>query len=238
MPAPSRSTRALVACATVGALLASAGCQTLTEAGQVIGRSDLVNDLAARLDRSAELTYSIDYRLPESRSATIAQTPSPPRSAYLYPGGRLIITEEAITECRTRGGRETCTINPPPSPGAAPSSRYFTAPTEHGLVTPTLVISLLTAAALDAEAIIEQHDTTIAGRHATCVKVRQVEKAPASNFDACITTEGVLGSFSGVVHGTMIDIAMSHYRDTVDPEIFEVPKSAEIVDRRSSAREQ
>ncbi|HEY8532731.1 MAG TPA: hypothetical protein VIL44_02485 [Micromonospora sp.] len=235
MPAPSRSTRAVLACAAVGALLASAGCQALSDASQVIGRSDLVNDLAARLDRSSELTYSIDYRLPESRSATIAQTPQPQRSAYIYPGGRLIITEEAITECQTRGGRETCTIHPPPSPGARPPSSYFTRATEHGLVTPTLVISLLTAAALDAEAVIEQHDTTIAGRHATCVTVRQVEKAAASNFDTCITTEGVLGSFTGVVQGTSIDIAMSHYRDTVDPEIFEVPKGAEIVDRRTSA---
>lgn len=235
MPAPSRSIRALTACAAVGALLAGAGCQALDAAGQVMGRSDLVNDLAARLDHSTELTYSVDYQLPGARSASITQWPDPPRSAYVYPGGRLILTEEATTECRVDGDRETCTIKPPPSPNTRPAASLFSGPTEHGLVTPTLVIGLLTAAALDAEAVIEQHDTTIAGRHATCVRVRQVKNADASNFDACITTEGVLGSFTGVVQGEHIEIAMSHFRDSVAPDAFEVPSNARIVDRRPGA---
>lgn len=232
MPAPSNLTRALTVCIAAGALITGAGCQTLNDAGQVIGRADLVNDLAARLDRSGELTYSADYQLPDADTGTIAQSSKPPRSAYIFPGGRVIVTDKATTECRTAGATSTCTVTPPPSPGAKPPASVFAKAGKRGLVTPNVVIGLLTAAALDADAIIKQNDTTIAGRHATCVQVRQVKNAAASSFDACITTEGVLGSFTGVVDGQHVDIAISRYRDTVDATAFELPSGARIVDRR------
>ncbi|SDY74019.1 hypothetical protein SAMN05444365_103310 [Micromonospora pattaloongensis] len=235
MPAPSRLTRTLLLCAAAGTLIAGAGCQTLDDAGQVIGRADLVNDLAARLDHSGELTYAADYQLAGAATATIARTPQPPRSAYIYPGGRVIVTDEGTTECRGAGTGSTCTVTPPPSPGARPPATVFADAAQQGLVTPTVVIGLLTAAALDADAIIKQHDTTIAGRHATCVQVQQVKNAAASSFDACITTDGVLGSFAGVVGGKHVDIAMSRYRESVDAAAFEPPGDARIVDRRAGA---
>jgi hypothetical protein len=236
MPAPSRLTRAITAWTAAGVLITGAGCQTLDDAGRVIGRADLVNDLAARLDRSGELTYSAEYRLPGADNATIAQSPKPPRSAYIFPGGRLIVTANATTACRTAGAESTCTVAAPPSPGTKPAATAFATAGEHGLVTPTVVIGLLTAAALDADAIIEQKDTTIAGRHATCVQVRQVKNAAASSFDACITTEGVLGSFAGVVDGQRVDIAISRYRDSVDATAFDLPDGARVVDHRPGVK--
>ena len=234
MPAVATALRVLTGSIVV--VLLTAGCQTLDDAGRVIGRADLVNDLATRLDRSAELTYSAEYQLPGGRSASISQAQQPERAAYTYPAGRLTVTAEAITECDTSASPATCTRYPPPSPNAPPATALFARASANGLVTPPVVVGLLTAAALDAEAIIEQSDTTIAGRHATCVQVKQVSNAASANFDACITTDGVLGSFTGVVDGSQIEIAMSRYRDSVDSDAFELPPGAKMVDRRPDAK--
>jgi hypothetical protein len=217
---------------TMVIVLAATGCQTIDDASRVINRADLVNDLASRLDGSGELTYSADYQLPGGQAATITQAQTPLRSAYVYPGGKLTVTGDATADCRTASGATTCTLTAPPSPNNEPAVAVFSDANEHGLVPPTMVIGLLTAAALDADATIEQSDTTIAGRHATCVRVEKVQNAAASAFDACITTEGVLGSFSGVVNGTDVDIAMTRYRDAVDADAFALPTGAKIVDRR------
>lgn len=214
------------------AVLAVAGCQTLDDAGRVIGRADLVNELAARLDGAGERTYSADYQLPGGQSASIAQSQTPPRAAYTYPGGKLTVTADATTECVAAGTRHTCTLNPPPASTNKPTVAVFQSANARGLVTPPVVINLLTAAALDPNATVEQHDTTVAGRHATCVRVRQVTNAAAANFDTCITTEGVLGSFAGTVDGTEVDIALSRYRDTVESVAFDLPAGAGVVDRR------
>ncbi|HEY0696834.1 MAG TPA: hypothetical protein VGD43_03385 [Micromonospora sp.] len=214
------------------AVLLLGGCATLDDAGQVIGRADLVNDLAARLDRSGELTYSADYQLPAGRSATIAQAQQPTRTAYLYPGGKVTVTAEATTRCETTGPKPSCVLSPPPTPSSGPPASLLAGAREHGLVTPPLVIGLLTAAALDPDSVIEQNDTTVAGRHATCVRVEGVSGAAASDFDACVTTEGVLGSFTGVVDGTPLEISLTRYRDTVDNTAFDLPGDAGVVDHR------
>ena len=234
MPAVATTLRVLTG--SIVAVLLATGCETLDDAGRVIGRAALVNDLAARLDRSADLSYSADYQLPGGRSASIVQAQQPERTAYTYPGGQLTVTTGAIIDCDTSTAPAICTRYPPPSPNARPATALFSRANANGLVTPPVVVGLLTAAALDAEAVIEQSDTTIAGRHATCVQVKQVSNAPAADFDACITTDGVLGSFTGVVDGSPIEIAMSRYRDSVDSDAFELPSGAKLVDRRPDAQ--
>jgi hypothetical protein len=213
-------------------LLAVATLAGCGEAAQVMDRADLVNDLASRLDGSGELTYTAEYQLPGGRTATIAQAQSPLRAAYVYPDGRLTVTDEATADCRRAGATTTCTLTAAPAPNNEPAVAAFKDAGAHGLIAPTVVISLLTTASLDAAATIEQSNTTIAGRPATCVKVRGVRDAAASAFDACITIEGVLGSFSGVVDGSEVDIAMTRYRDQTDPDTFTLPAGAKIVDKR------
>lgn len=229
---PTVSTLLRVLTGSIVVVLASAGCQTLDDAGRVIGRADLVNELAARLDRAGELTYSADYQLPGGNTASIAQSQTPPRAAYTYPGGKLTVTAEATTECVAAGRRHTCTLTPPPTNTNKPAVAVFQGANARGLVTPPVVINLLTAAALDPNAIIEQHDTTVAGRHATCVRVRQVTNAPAPSFNTCITSEGVLGSFAGTVDGTGVDLALSRYRTVVDGAAFDLPAGARVADQR------
>ncbi|MGK5738379.1 hypothetical protein [Micromonospora sp. URMC 103] len=228
MPAASTTLRLLAV--SVIASLTVTGCQTLDDAGRTIGRADLVNDLAARLDRALELTYSADYQLPGGQTASISQAQDPARSAYSYPGGKLTVTADATTQCEATGARTVCTLAPPPTPGSKPSVAVFTEAKRRGLLTPPVVVGMLTAAALDPEAVIGQSDTTVAGHHATCVDVDR----SAGDFTACVTTEGVLGSFTGHVDGRPVELALNRYSETVDGAAFELPAGAGVVDRRTT----
>ncbi|KAB1935184.1 hypothetical protein F8271_22075 [Micromonospora sp. ALFpr18c] len=226
MPAASTTLRMLAV--SVIASLTVTGCQTFEDAGVAMERSDLVNDLAARLDRALELTYSADYQLPGGQTAAIVQAQGPARSSYTYPGGRLTVTPEAITRCTATGARTECTLVVPPTPAGKPTVALFTEANRQGLATPPVVVGLLTAAALDPQAAIKQTDTTVAGRHATCVEVQRAD----GDFTACITTEGVLGSFTGPVDGKPMELALSRYSETVQQDAFDPPAGANVVDRR------
>jgi hypothetical protein len=227
----ARWSRLLAAGAVV--LVVAGGCSDQT--GQGIARGDLVTDLATQLERSAALTYSAVYQLSGGATATMVQAQQPPRSAYLYPGGMVATTADAATECHRNGKILTCTMTTPPSSTGRPPATLLDGAGRHAMVTPAVVLTLLNAAALDTDAEINQHDTTIAGRHATCVEVRNVDDAAASSFTACITTEGVLGSFTGTVAGAPVDVAMTHYAETVDGGVFDPPATAKIIDRRPGA---
>ncbi|MEH1097645.1 hypothetical protein [Micromonospora sp. CPCC 205561] len=229
MPAASTTLRMLAV--SVIASLTVTGCQTLDDAGRAIGRSDLVNDLAARLDGALELTYSADYQLPGGQSASIAQTQDPVRSAYTWPGGKLTVTPEATARCETAAGRASCTLEAPPAANAKPTVTLFAEAKQRGLVTPPVVVGLLTAAALDPDAVIAQSDTTLAGRHATCVDV----KRSAEDFTACVTTEGALGRFTGRIDGRQVELTLNRYRETVDGTAFDLPPDAGVVDRRPAS---
>lgn len=209
-----------------------AGCSDLGGTGQQLTHGDLVSDLAAQLSRSAGLTYSASYRLAGGATATIVQAQRPTRSAYLYPGGKITVTAEATTECRTNAKPSTCTVNPPPTSATRPPVTVADGVGRQGMVLPDAVLALLSAAALDNDAAVTQHDTTIAGRHATCVQVENVDGAEASRFDACVTSEGVLGSFTGTVSGEPVDVAMTSFQETIDGAAFDPPTTAKLIDRR------
>ncbi|MFV2011960.1 MULTISPECIES: hypothetical protein [unclassified Micromonospora] len=232
MRATENRFRRAAAATAAGTLLLVAGCQTIADAGQTIEPADLVNELAARLDGARALTYSAEYQLVGGASASIVQAQTPQRTAYVYPGGKLIVTDETTTECDTDDSPPVCTLTSGPSPSAQPDPELFTDANAGGLVTPPVVITLLNATALDPAAVVSQNDTTIAGRHATCVQVSQVQGAAASRFDVCVTTEGALGSFSGVVDGQTVEFAISRYSDTADETAFTLPHGARSVDRR------
>jgi hypothetical protein len=235
-PARHRAAAALVA--AIGALLTAAvgaglaGCGSIGDAQQVIDRARLVNELASRLDHASQLTYTADYQLPTTDHATIAQAQKPVRAAYTYPTGKFATTPEATIDCRADGGVTTCTLTAPPSPAADAQTALLAALRDRGLVPPTLVVGLLTAASLSPNAVIKQHDTTIAGEHATCVEVTGVENAPASQFSACITAAGVLGSFQGTVDGTPMEVSLIRYAPSVAADAFDLPAGVRTVDQR------
>jgi hypothetical protein len=217
-------------------LIATGGCDALDNARRAGGQGQLVNDLAGRLGRSAALTYTADYSLSGGRSAIVASAPG--RTAYTFPGGMMSVTTDTFMDCRMAGRLLTCTLTSLPT--AAPNQVNAYALGEDlqtfivasGFVPLPVVAGLLSAAALDPDASVRQHDSTIAGQHATCVEVSQVDNAAASAYDVCVTTDGILGSFSGVVHGRSVEITLTDYRASVSADAFSPPRGATMVDRR------
>ncbi|QLQ39313.1 hypothetical protein [Micromonospora robiginosa] len=227
MPAASTTLRVLAA--TVIASLSVTGCQTLDDAGVALGRADLVNDLTARMDRALEQTWAADYQLAGGRTASIAQTAKPLRSTYTWPGGRITVTQEAVTRCTSASARTSCTVSPPVLTAGKPSVIVYDEARKLGLVTPPAVIRLLTEAALEPDAVIKQSDTTLAGHHATCVDVTNA----GDRFATCVTTEGVLGSFTGTLDNKAAEVTLSRYTETVEATAFDLPAGAAVVDRRT-----
>ncbi len=229
------STRLRLTTAALLALAATAGCSDLDDpAAQGLSRNDLVADLAAQLSNATALTYEATYQLPGGKTATIAQAQKPLRSAYVYPGGKLMVTADATTECRTTTKPATCTMTAPATPTSPPPPTVFRGADASGMITPATLLTLLNKAVLDPDVQVDQHDTTIAGRHATCVELMGVDGAAARDFRTCVTNEGVLGSFSGTLNRTTIDVAMTHYADQVAEETFKTPPAAKLIDRRGT----
>jgi len=226
------SSRRRLAAAALALCAATAGCADLDDPGQGLTRNDLVADLAAQMTAAADLTYQASYQLAGGDKATVAQTRKPARTAYVYPGGKVTVTADATTECRT-AKTTTCTMTAPATAASPPPATVFEVASETGLVPPATVLALLNAAVLDPDVQVEQHDTTIAGRHATCVQLNGVDDAAARDFSTCITNEGVLGSFNGILNQTRVDVAMTHYSEQVEEAMFELPRAAKLVDRRA-----
>jgi hypothetical protein len=147
---------------------------------------------------------------------------------YRYPSGAVLVTEYATTTCV----RMSCTMTAPPAAAASPPAAVLSAAQRTGLVAPSTVSALLTAAALDTDMTVKQHDTTIASRHATSVDLAEVDNAAAHEFSACITNDGVLGSFTGTLNGKTVDVAMTNYAEQVAGDAFDPPHGAKMIDRR------
>lgn len=195
-------------------LLAMSGCSS---GGPAIDRTDLVNDLAARLNQAAAVDYTARYQLSGGASATVSQTKEPRRVAYRWSGGALILTSQTTTKCA--GTPLICTMTA--APASAPPQASATELIKHGLLPAQKVSALLTASALDLRTEIRQRDTTIAGQPASCVEATGGKRDGVPyEFDVCVTTDGVLGSFAGKVDGTPIDLALTQYSQTVPDDAF------------------
>jgi hypothetical protein len=205
-------------------LLGLTGCTGLDEASAAsITRDDLVSEMAGQLAGAAQLTYTATYQLAGGDTARIIQAQAPTRTAYSYPGGSLLVTPTATVRCVDKSA--TCTeTTPEPTADAALTGTM--------MVTPDAVLSMLNIAALDPDVISEQHDTTIAGRHATCLNLRQVDGTPARDFSVCVTSEGALGSFTATVKGETADQALTAYSDKAAPSAFTIPTSRKLLDKR------
>jgi hypothetical protein len=222
----------LAALAVFAAAATLSGCAAVSTGQGDGGRAQLVNDLAGRLERSSNLTYTAVYRLPLGVSVTISQAQNPSRAAYVYPGGKITLTPQQLADCRSDGAGTTCTLTPPPSPGTDPATTLLGTVADRGLIAPQTVTGLLTATALDPNAMVTTHDTTVAGENATCVHVSGVQRAAATQFEVCVTTDGLLGSFTGQVGSSQVDASLDHYDQVVAVDAFDLPAGAHIVDHR------
>ncbi|MCO8277122.1 hypothetical protein M1L60_41765 [Actinoplanes sp. TRM 88003] len=217
MPSVSRLT--LAGLAVAGAvLLGTSGCGDLDEASAApLTRENLITETADQLAAGSALTYSAKYQVAGGETATVSRAQRPGRAAYVYPGGRLITTTTVTIRCEGNSCT-SATVDPAAAAGLD----------EAPLVSPEAAQAMLATAALDPAVETEQHDTTITGRHATCLKVLS---SPARTFDVCVTNEGILASFTATIDGQRIDQALTSYSETVPPDAFLVPTGAELIDK-------
>jgi hypothetical protein len=188
-----------------------------------ITHDDLVSEMAGQLAESSTLSYTATYQLAGGDQAEITQAQKPTRVAYAYPGGRLIRTSTGTIRCRGADDALTC-VETNPDPADARSTGALTSPDS--------VLAMLNMAAVDTGAEAKQHDTTIAGHHATCLALTGVSHAPTPDFGVCVTTEGALGSYTATVNGKQIDLALTAYSDKPDVSAFELPPAAHLTDSR------
>lgn len=210
--------------------VALAGCG---DGGGAIGSDRLIGDMSRQLERGTQLRYRAEYQLAGGHRATVVQQVSPSRVAYGYPGGLLIVNEEDRTVCDLAPKPPRCEVRPLAGVGSGGSSSGYAETMKKGLVTGPVVADLLRAAALQPATTVEPHDTTIAGLPASCLEVYGLTDAPAANFTACVTADGVLASFSGMVNGMSVDLALVKLElREPDPGELAVPSGADVVDLR------
>jgi hypothetical protein len=200
-----------------GVLIAAAtGCDTIAAANGATGNQEFVQEIATRLSSASSIAYTAMYALGGGGTATIAQLPATGQAAYRYPTGMVLVTSGKATVCSHPSSRNAA-CGPRPSVLASSSELAV-----GGLVRTDSVITLLNATALDHNSVVAEHDTTIAGTSATCVTVN--DTADENNgYAACVTSDGLLGSFSGQVSGTPVDIMMINFTKTVSSDEFELP---------------
>jgi hypothetical protein len=221
VPAARPFRTGVAASATLLVMAACGGVDTADAAG--IAHDDLVSELATQLSGSATLSYSATYQLAGGDQAQITQTQKPTRAAYTFPGGRLIRAPGSTIRCH---GAETALKCTETTPGPADAR------STGALTTPDAVLAMLNAAAVDPGATAKQHDTTIAGHHATCLALNGVARAPAPDFTVCVTAEGALGSFTATTAGKRLDLALTVYSDKPDVSAFQLPPTAKVTDQR------
>lgn len=207
-------------------LLAVTGACTDLDRASAAGVSsdDLVAEMADRVAAADALTWTAVYRLAGGATGRVAHDRSPARMAYAYPTGHLIHTPDALTRCTRTGAGMECTATDPRDDDSLPATT--------GLVTPAAVLGMLEAAAIDPDLAVTPRETTISGRHASCLDLGGVERAAAPDFEVCITVEGTVAAFTGTVAGTAVEMLLTDYRTETDEPDFTVPPDARFVDRR------
>ena len=212
--------------AVAAVLLGATGCTGLDEASAAsITRDTLISELATQLAAVSSLTYTATYQLAGGHTATIVQAQKPTRTAYVFPGGRVTVTATDTVRCNNDKNPTICTATAT-TPSADPAITT--------MIPPGAVLAMLNTAALDEDATATQHDTTIAGRHATCLNLSGVEGTPAARFTVCVTNEGALGSFAATIDDKRADVALTTYSEKADDAAFLVPTSAKLTDKRPS----
>jgi hypothetical protein len=210
-----------MSCMIACMVAAVAGCGTAADAGRSFNGGELIRDIATRLAQADSLQYTADFALSDNTTVEIAHALNPDRTAYRFSGGVVLLLPDRTTYCRT--STSTCTDSTRVSPGTDTSPSVDEMVERSGLIRPETVISLLNQIAVNADAIVADNDRTLAGSNATCISVTGV---PADEqLKACVTADGLLGTFDGTVGGVHLDLELVRYRLTTDPNAFQAPKA-------------
>lgn len=222
MPSVLRLTVTGLVASTTMLVAACGGVDSANAAS--ITHDDLVSEMATQLAESSTLSYTATYQLAGGDQAEITQAQKPTRVAYSFPGGRLIRTPTGTIRCHGADDDALTCVETNPNPADARSTGSLTSP--------DAVLAMLNMAAVGTGVEAKQHDTTIAGHHATCLALTGVARTPAADFGVCVTTEGALGSYTATVNGKQADLALTAYSDKPDVSAFELPSTAHLTDNR------
>ena len=206
--------------------LVAAGCS----GGGPVDRSRLIDDMTHQLTRGEQVAYTADYQLAGGSRATIGQQTQPKRAVYAYPGGMIVVEGDRQTICATQAKPAQCQVKTLPTTGPAGYSEA----TRQGLMTAPVVADLLRLALLQPSTSVKPHDATMAGQPASCLEVSGLVDAAAPAFTACVTADGVLASFTGLVNGVNVDQALIEVSRKVTEDAFALPEGAQVVDLRQS----
>jgi len=200
------------------------GCDAATP-----DQSRLITDLADRLEQSESMTYTATYELPDGHTGTVSRAQSPPRIALEYPGGKVVADNREATSCAPAQdpahGAMVCTVRPESSVPV----ELLEAASAAGLPAPASIWFLLTGASTEPNVAVDRRDTTLVGRHATCVSVSGMTSTPP--FEVCVTSDGVLGSFTGTVGGHPVRLTLTRFRTDVDATAFDPPAGATVIEQ-------
>jgi hypothetical protein len=98
----------IVAAAVLGA--GTLGCGIVSQAKQTVDNVSAISDLADKLGKSDQLTFTGEYKLDDGTKVTVVQ--EPPKAAFIGKEGRFILTEESLLLCGTQNGKWTCQRSP------------------------------------------------------------------------------------------------------------------------------
>jgi hypothetical protein len=214
-----------VAPLVVAACLALGAC-----GGGPIDRSRLIDDMIHQLGRGDQVVYWADYQLTGGTRAAVGQQAEPKRTVYTYPGGKIVVYGDQQTLCVTTAKPPKCQVKALPT--TAPAS--YADATRQGFMTGPVVADMLRMALLQPSASVKPHDATIAGQPASCLEISGLVDSASPAFTACVTADGVLASFTGLVNGVNVDQALIEVSRKVTEEAFALPDGAQVVDLRQS----
>jgi hypothetical protein len=227
---------AVSAAALLGA--GALGCGIISKAKQAVENVSQITDLADKLDKSAQLTYTAEYSLVDGGGvATVVQ--QPPNAAFIGKSGRFVLTEDFLLMCSTEQGKTTCqrTANQTKTQASADQAAYMTAVAGGGFVSTPMALALMTAAAVVPGVKIEKSSKKVAGLASTCLHVTGIPEdndpssVEAKEFTVCVGDNGVLTTFTGVgTDNKKIGVEMQKFVTTADPKAFAAPAGAKVVD--------
>jgi hypothetical protein len=229
--------RAVVAIAAAALSAGTLGCGVVSKAKQAVENVSAISDLADKLGKSDQLTYTGTYKLDDGSTATVVQ--EPPKAAFVGKQGRFILTADALLLCNGTGSKAVCQRSPNQNKVAASADQaaYVSAVAGGGFISAPMAVAVMTAAAVVPGTKIDKSEKRVGGVDSTCLHVTGIpaDKDPnavtAKEFTVCVGDNGVLTTFSGVgTDNKKIGVELSTFIGKVDEKAFVAPAGAKIVD--------
>jgi hypothetical protein len=215
-----------VALLLVAAVAGTAACTDLDQASAAgVADEDLISETADRVAAADGQSWTATYRLSGGEVARVTRAQQPSRIAYTFPSGIVIVGPDTVTRCTRATEKVNCTDGDRRDGEEGP-------PASTGLVAPAAILDMLESAAIDPDLAVTPRETTIAGRHASCLELAGVDQSAAPDFEVCVTVEGTVAAFTGTVAGAPVEMTLTEYSTDINDADFTLPPSPHRGDLR------